>query len=125
MKTTFDLPDALLRQAKAAAAEQGRPLRDLVAEALKDKLAALAAARRSFAEPAVASALEARENSPAPWTSPPLDGREALRAALVLQPDGTYVNVLGMDDQGFFDALDDLRARPRSTKADHLFDDIE
>jgi hypothetical protein len=31
MKTTFDLPDPLLRRAKAVAAEQGRPLRDFIA----------------------------------------------------------------------------------------------
>lgn len=38
MKTTVDLPDSLLRDAKAAAARQGRTLRDLVAEALNEKL---------------------------------------------------------------------------------------
>jgi len=40
VKTTFDLPETLLREAKAAAAQQGRPLRDFVAEAMADKLAA-------------------------------------------------------------------------------------
>ena len=39
MKTTFDLPEPLLREAKSVAAKQGRPLRDLVAEALAEKLA--------------------------------------------------------------------------------------
>ena len=38
MKTTFDLPDPLVRQAKALAARQGRPLRDFVAEAIDEKL---------------------------------------------------------------------------------------
>ena len=38
MKTTVDLPETLLRDAKAAAARQGRTLRDLVAEALSEKL---------------------------------------------------------------------------------------
>jgi hypothetical protein len=40
MKTTLDIPDALFRQAKSAAAEQGIPLRALVSEALTEKLRA-------------------------------------------------------------------------------------
>lgn len=43
MKTTFDLPDELVRKAKALAAQQGRPLRNLVAEAIAEKLAAAVA----------------------------------------------------------------------------------
>ena len=38
MKTTIEMPDALFRQAKSAAAEQGIPLRALVSEALAEKL---------------------------------------------------------------------------------------
>jgi hypothetical protein len=38
MKTTIEIPDALFRRAKSAAAEQGIPLRELVSEALADKL---------------------------------------------------------------------------------------
>ncbi len=38
MKTTVDIPDALFRQAKSAAAEQGIPLRVLISEALAEKL---------------------------------------------------------------------------------------
>jgi len=38
VKTTFDLPDPLMRKAKALAARQGRPLRDFVAEAIDEKL---------------------------------------------------------------------------------------
>jgi hypothetical protein len=38
MKTTLEIPDALFRQAKSAAAEQGIPLRALVSEALAEKL---------------------------------------------------------------------------------------
>ena len=40
MKTTLEIPDALFRQAKSAAAEQGIPLRALVSEALAEKLRA-------------------------------------------------------------------------------------
>jgi predicted DNA binding CopG/RHH family protein len=40
MKTTLEIPDALFRKAKSAAAEQGIPLRALVSEALEEKLSA-------------------------------------------------------------------------------------
>jgi hypothetical protein len=40
MKTTLEIPDALFRRAKAAAAEQGIPLRELVSQALAEKLRA-------------------------------------------------------------------------------------
>ncbi len=38
MKTTLEIPDKLFREAKAAAARQGIPLRELVTEAIADKL---------------------------------------------------------------------------------------
>jgi hypothetical protein len=38
MKTTLEIPDALFRRAKSAAAQRGIPLRELVSEALADKL---------------------------------------------------------------------------------------
>ena len=40
MKTTHEIPDALFRRAKSAAAEQGIPLRELVSRALAEKLRA-------------------------------------------------------------------------------------
>jgi ribosomal protein L29 len=40
MKTTLEIPDAVFRQAKAAAAERGIPLRALITEALADSLRA-------------------------------------------------------------------------------------
>lgn len=46
-----------------------------------------------------------------PW--PPRDGREALRAALVKQADGSYVNVLGIDDESFFTTLESVRSEIR------------
>jgi len=39
MKTTLEIPDAIFRRAKSAAAERGIPLREFVTEAVKDKLA--------------------------------------------------------------------------------------
>jgi hypothetical protein len=38
MKTTLEIPDAIFRRAKTAAAERGIPFRALVSEALSDKL---------------------------------------------------------------------------------------
>lgn len=40
MKTTLEIPDAIFRRAKSAAAERGVPLREFVTQAVKDKLAA-------------------------------------------------------------------------------------
>ena len=39
MKTTLNFPDALFLRAKSAAAERGIPFRELVSEALSEKLA--------------------------------------------------------------------------------------
>ena len=38
MKTTLELPDQLFRKAKATAAERGQTLKELVTEALREKL---------------------------------------------------------------------------------------
>jgi hypothetical protein len=40
MKTTLEIPDALFRRAKSVAAQRGIPFRELVSEALGEKLAA-------------------------------------------------------------------------------------
>ena len=40
MKTTLEIPDLLFRRAKSTAAERGQSLKDLVTEALQEKLAA-------------------------------------------------------------------------------------
>lgn len=39
MKTTIEIPDPLFRKAKSKAAERGQTLKELVAEALREKLA--------------------------------------------------------------------------------------
>jgi hypothetical protein len=38
MKTTLEIPDAVFRRAKSAAAQRGIPLREFVTEAVRDKL---------------------------------------------------------------------------------------
>ncbi len=38
MKTTLEIPDALFRRAKSVAAERGIPLRELISDALAEKL---------------------------------------------------------------------------------------
>ena len=50
MKTTLEIPDALFRRAKSRAAERGQTLKELVTEALQEKLAAVAG-RTVSAEP--------------------------------------------------------------------------
>jgi hypothetical protein len=40
VKTTLEIPDPLFRRAKATAAERGQTLKQLVTEALQEKLAA-------------------------------------------------------------------------------------
>ena len=40
MKTTLEIPDAIFRRAKSAAAQRGIPFREFVTQAVKDKLAA-------------------------------------------------------------------------------------
>jgi hypothetical protein len=39
-KTTLEIPDGIFRRAKSVAAERGIPLRELISEALADKLRA-------------------------------------------------------------------------------------
>ncbi|MDP1692321.1 MAG: hypothetical protein Q8L49_10295 [Burkholderiaceae bacterium] len=90
MKTTFDLPEPLLRRAKAVAAHQGRPLRDLVAEAIEGKLSADESAARSIAT----------RNSA--W--------KAFSSRLQKLPDGSYFNPESIEDESFFKSLEAIRA---------------
>lgn len=48
MKTTVDLPSALLLEAKATAARDGRTLRDFVTEAMTEKLHAASPAKKPW-----------------------------------------------------------------------------
>jgi hypothetical protein len=96
MKTTFDLPDPLLRKAKALAAQQGRPLRDLVAEAIGEKL--------EYAV-GVAKATEGRRVA---W--------ERWRTRLKQLPDGSWFNPDGIEDESFFQSLAEIRREPWASR---------
>jgi len=50
MKTTIEIPDPLFRKAKSRAAERGQTLKQLVTEALREKLA-IESGRVSTTEP--------------------------------------------------------------------------
>jgi hypothetical protein len=100
VKTTFDLPDPLLRKAKALAAQQGRPLRDLVVEAIDEKV-----------EHAVGSAVgDART----------IEGRREAwkrwKARLEKLPDETWLNPEGIEDESFFQSLEEVRREPWTSR---------
>lgn len=105
MKTTFDLPDPLLRKAKAAAADQGRPLRDLVAEALAEKLASLALAKGT------------RKSRTSEW--------KAFEAKLQKQPDGSYVNPEIPEDDNFAEMLETIRAERLAWQPRNPFEGVD
>ena len=100
MKTTFDLPDALVRKAKALAAQQGRPLRDLVAEAIDEKLEVAAGGE--------ANATKASEVRREAW--------ERWKSRLERRSDGTWFNPEGIDDESFFRSLEEVRREPWATR---------
>jgi hypothetical protein len=68
VKLTIELPDNLFRMANAAAARRGMPLRQLIEEALEEKLA-----RERDATPAGAMK----------WPVPPPEGIDPADAALI------------------------------------------
>jgi hypothetical protein len=96
VKTTFDLPNALIRKAKALAAQQGRPLRDLVAEAIYEKLEAAAAGEMD-----TTNARKVRREAWKRWKS-----------RLERHPDGTWFNPEGIGDEIFFQSLEGVRRGP-------------
>lgn len=96
MKTSFDLPEPLLRRAKALAAEQGRPLRDLVAEALAEKLK-------------VQGSTVAGRNVPVGRREGRRETWEEWKSHLEQQPDGSWLNTDGIDAPEFFAYIDSLR----------------
>lgn len=105
MKTTFDLPDPLLRRAKAAAADQGRPLRDLVADAIVEKLSALSDAKSG------------KKGKTGEW--------KEFASRLQELPDGSYFNPDGIEDESFFANLEMIRADSRKWQPRDPFGDVE
>ena len=103
MKTTFDLPDPLLRRAKAVAANEGRALRDFVAEALTEKLEAHAGSRQKARSPS------------AEW--------KEFAARLQKRPDGSFINPSGVDNQALDDVLDAIRQERRGSPPENPFED--
>jgi len=88
MKTTLELPDDLMRRIKIRAATTNRKLKDTVEELIRRGL-----------EAAEAGQLDS-----------PL---QALKNRLRFNPDGSVTNPDGIDDPGFFEALDEIRAESR------------
>ncbi len=86
----------LVRKAKALAAQQGRPLCDLVAEAIDEKLTVAAGG-----ETDTANAKEVRREA---W--------ERWKSRLERRPDGTWFNPEGVDDGAFFQSLEEIRREP-------------
>ncbi len=103
MKTTFDLPDPLLRRAKAVAADEGRPLRDFVADALTEKLATHASNKQAAQSPS------------SEW--------RAFAARLQTQPDGSLINPQGIDNQALDDVLDTIRQERTGAPPRNPFED--
>ena len=89
MLVTLDLPPALLHQATACALPQGCSFQDLVIDALKDKL----------------------PDAPDTALPPPVDEWAEFESRLQLQPDGSYINPDGLDDDHeFFKNLERIRS---------------
>jgi len=100
MKTTLELPDALMRQVKVRAAKTDRKLKDVVAELIKRGLAA------------------------AP-DKPAEDPLQAWARKLIFHADGTVTNPDGIDDPDFFKELDRIRERSRLHQPRDPFADFE
>lgn len=72
---------------------------------------------------AIAEDIEAVVGDLSPRPSQAPDGREALRATLVKQADGSYINVLGIEDEAFFETLDRIRSDAKAPDVSRLFGD--
>ena len=88
MKMTIELPDELIQRIKIFAAATDRNLKDTVDELL-------------------GRGLEVAESG---QTGNPL---QTLKGRLRFNPDGTVTNPYVIDDPGFFQALDEIRAQGR------------
>jgi hypothetical protein len=87
---TFELPEPLLHRAEAAAADEGCPLEHWVALSIEAKVTAHEETARALA--ASEAALK------------------AFASRLQRLPDGSLFNPDGIDDEGFFATLENLRS---------------
>jgi hypothetical protein len=100
VKTAFDLPNELVRRAKALAAQQKRPLRDWVTEAIAEKLEVSAGGN--------AATMNAGEVRREAW--------KCWKGRLERRSDGTWFNPNGVDDEAFFQSLEEIRREPRAKR---------
>ncbi len=91
-----------MHKAKAVAARQGRPLRDLVSEALE----------RAVVENERAERVDPSAGSE--W--------KAFLGKLEKQPDGSYFNPEGIQDERFFEVLEGLREERMTQPMRNPFD---
>jgi hypothetical protein len=80
MRTTLDLPDDVLRQAKIAAVERGLTLRQVVIDALKHELGSVAQRRRRLTKPPVQLSADAPLRSLSPEDIKRLDAEAVAEA---------------------------------------------
>lgn len=88
MKTTLELPDELMRRVKIRAASTDRKLKETIEELIQRGL----------------------DNAESGSTEDPL---LAFKAKLIFHTDGSVSNPDGIEDAGFFEALEEIRAASR------------
>ena len=105
-----NLPEHLHAQLKARAEHNHRSMNKEVVHLIEAGLRAGGPAESApLAEPPAKTA-DASPHKDKPPEAAPEDGRTALRAALIKQADGSFLNVLGIEDEGFFETLQLIRA---------------
>ena len=82
MKTTLDLPDDLIRQAKLRAVVQGRTLRDLMADFIRQGLGLSPSGVTAPLPPGVESAIEIGSNGIPVFKTKPNAGRKVKQASI-------------------------------------------
>ena len=82
MKTTLDLPDDLIRQAKLRAVVQGRTLRDLMADFIRQGLGLYPGGGTAPLPPSVESAIEVGSNGIPVFKTKPNTGKKAKKVSI-------------------------------------------
>lgn len=126
-----NFPEELHARLKLQAEHHRRSLTKEAVELIESGLAAGTGSTRPLPEPVKLRSDHAPENKnieaavrEIPMSAmPAADPTAALRSALVLQPDGSYVNELGIDDPAFFAALEEIRDSSRREQPRNPFDE--